>query len=531
MAPDVALAPPGDRTLREELDAQAISAPDRIFCRFGGQALRFGAMDAAVNRIANALLAAGLKPGDRVALMLPGHPDHILCIFALAKIGLVRVPVNTALQGPSLAYPFDAFAVDALIADATHADALAPVLAARPLRHVFWRGGLGGATLQTLLDHPDAAPPPVAPRADDIIAITPSSGTTGAPKGVLKSDRTLRAGPVALLHLTGAQPGETFLFWEAMHHGAGVAVLIAAVFGRLTLGMVDRFSASRFWQQAKELGASRVHYLGSVVPMVLRQPEGPADRDHGVRIAWGGGCPAEVWTPFSQRFGVQIREGYGLSELITFTTLNMTGKVGSVGRPICWYEAMVADAEGNAVPDGETGELCFRAKDPKLGFLGYFRNPEASAATMRGDWFRSGDLARRDADGDYFFLGRAKDSVRRRGINISAWEVERVLLDHPEVEEVAMIGVPSALGEDEIKIFVRRAAGAALDAATLLAWCAPRMPRFQLPRFVAFVEDFPRTPTQRVRKMELSRDTDDCWDLEASGLDPGRKPSTAEARR
>ena len=518
----VAMPGVGDTTLRQVMDAQALSDPDRIYCTFGDQVLRFGALDAAVNRVANALLARGLQPGDRVALMLPSHPDHIICIFALAKVGLVRVPVNTSLVGPSLDYPFEAFAVDALIADAAYHEALAPVLARRALRSVIWRGGVQDG-FGDLLAHPDAAPPPVQPGPDDIIAITPSSGTTGAPKGVLKSDRTLRAGPLAVLRLTEAQPGETLLFWEAMHHGAGVAVLIAAVLGRLQLGMVERFSASRFWQQAAEVGAARVHYLGSVLPMVLKQPEGPADRSHGVRIAWGGGCPPELWRPVQERFGVEIREGYGLSELVTFCTVNMTGKTGSIGRPLSWFEAAVMNAEGQALPPGEVGELCFRAREPGLHFLGYFRNEAATAEAMRDGWFRTGDLARQDEDGDLFFAGRAKDSIRRRGINISAWEVERVLLDHPEVEEAALIGVPSALGEEEIKIFIRRAAGSDLQPEGLLLWCAPRMPRFQLPRYVAFVEDFPRTPTQRIRKLELPRDLEGSWDLEASGLELHRK--------
>lgn len=524
-APSVAMPPVGGTTLRQEMDAQARTDPDRVFCTFGDQVLRFGALDDAVNRVANGLLAQGLRPGDRVALMLPSHPDHIVCIFALAKIGLVRVPVNTSLKGPSLDHPFQAFAVDALIADTAYAEALAPVLARRKLRAVFWRGGTapGQPDFEDLLHHQNRAAPPVQPRPDDIIAITPSSGTTGAPKGVLKSDRTLRAGPLAVLRLTEAEPGDTLLFWEAMHHGAGVAVLIAAVLGRLRLGMVERFSASRFWQQAKTHGATHVHYLGSVLPMVLRQPERREDREHGVRMAWGGGCPAEIWQPFQQRFGVPIREGYGLSELITFCTLNLTGKVGSVGRPLSWFEAMVADEQGCRLPPGEVGELCFRAREPGLHFLGYFRNEAASADAMRDGWFRTGDLARQDADGDLFFAGRVKDSVRRRGINISAWEVERVLLEHPEVEEVGLIGVPSELGDDEIKVFVRRATGATLDAEGLLRWCVPRLPRFQLPRYVAFVDDFPRTPTQRILKRELSRDTTGCWDREASGLDLGRR--------
>jgi crotonobetaine/carnitine-CoA ligase len=502
-----------DVTIRQMLDAEAVAAPDRVYCTFRGEALRFGDLDARVNRIANALLARGLAPGDRVALMLPGHPDHIACIFALAKVGLVRVPVNTALVGASLDHPFEAFAVDVLIADAAYAEALGPVLAKHALGLVVWRGGAEDG-FAALLAHPDAAPPPVQPAPDDIIAITPSSGTTGAPKGVLKSDRALRAGPIALLHLNEARQGDTFLYWEAMHHGAGVAVLIAAVMRRLTLGMVERFSASRFWSDAKAMGAARVHYLGSVLPMVLKQPAGPDDRSHGIPIAWGGGCPTEIWRPFEQRFGVTIREGYGLSELITFTTLNMTGKVGSIGSVMSWYEAAVMDAAGSELPRGEVGELCFRATEPGLHFLGYFRNAKATAESLRDGWFRSGDLARMDAEGDLFFLGRAKDSVRRRGINISAWEVERVILEHPDVEECALVGVPSEIGEDELKIFIRAAAGAVIDPAGLHAWCRPRMPRFQLPRYIALVEDFPRTPTQRIRKLELSKGVAECWDAE-----------------
>ena len=510
----VAMPKLGELTIRQMMDAEAQAMPGRIYCTFKGEALTFGELDSRVNRIANALLAQGLVPGDRVALMLPGHPDHIACIFALAKVGLVRVPVNTSLVGASLEYPFDAFAVDALIADAAYAAALAPVLATRPLKFLAWRGGAADG-LAALLSHPDAAPPAVAPDADSIIAITPSSGTTGAPKGVLKSDRTLRAGPIALLHLNEAREGDTFLFWEALHHGAGVAVLIAAIMRRLTLGMVERFSASRFWSDAKAMGAARVHYLGSVLPMVLKQPVGPDDRTHGIPIAWGGGCPTEIWRPFEDRFGVAIREGYGLSELITFTTLNMTGKVGSIGRVMSWYEAAVMDEEGREVPRGTPGELCFRAREPGLHFLGYFRNETATAECMRDGWFRSGDLARMDAEDDLFFMGRAKDSVRRRGINISAWEVERVILDHPAVEECALIGVPSEIGEDELKIFIRPATDAVIDPAALHAWCAPRLPKFQLPRYIALVADFPRTPTQRIMKRELPKTVTDSWDAEA----------------
>lgn len=513
----------GDKTFRETMDEEALSNPDRVFCTFDGHSITFGALNEQVNRLANALLALGLKKGDHVGIMLPSHPDHIVAIFALAKVGLVRVPVNTSLKGAALDYPFSAFAIDALIADRAYAEPLAPILETYDLKPVVWRSGLpsgvsSGIRYEELIATGDPSAPAVAPGPDDIIAITPSSGTTGAPKGVLKSDRTLRAGPLAVLRLTGAQPGETLLLWESLHHGAGVAVCIAAVLGRLTLGMVERFSASRFWAQAREVGATRVHYLGSVLPMVLKQPESPDDRSHGVTIAWGGGCPQQLWRPVEERFGVEIREGYGLSEMITFCLVNMDGKVGSVGKPLSWFEATVTDKDGNPCPAGEVGELCLRATVPGLHFLGYFRNEKATQESMRGDWFRTGDLVRQDEDGYFYFAGRAKDAVRRRGINISAWEVERVLLDHPAIEEVALIGVPSDLGEDEIKIFVRKAQGTELAPADLMRWCEPRLPHFQWPRYIDFVDEFPRTPTQRIRKRELSRDTAGCWDYEKSGL-------------
>ena len=405
------------------------------------------------------------------------------------------------------------------------------MLAQHQLDLVVWRGTtVGGPNWADLCAHPDASPPPIAPEADDIIAITPSSGTTGAPKGVLKSDRTLRAGPIATRVLTDRQPGDVLLLWEALHHGAGVAVVIGAVLERITLAMVARFSASRFWDDARRYNVTHIHYLGGVLPMLLAQPPRPDDRAHGVRIAWGGGCPSELWAAFEARFGVKIREGYGLSELVTFVLVNADGPLGAIGKALPWYDVRLLDAAGNEVPSGEVGEIAVHAHDSRLGFLGYFRNPEASASAWRElggkRWYMTGDLARRDRDGWFFYAGRSKDSVRRRGINISAWEVERVVNTHPDVEESALVGVPGALGDDELLLYVRPVGGRTLDAGALIRWCVPRLPYFQVPRYVAFVDDFPRTPTQRVRKGELSREVAGVWDREATvRIDPDTSPA------
>ena len=511
----------GDETIRAAMERRARETPDDVYCIFEDRPLTFAAFDTAVNRVANGLLARGLRKGDRVALMLPSHPDHIIAIFALAKIGLVRVPVNVHLKGPALEFLFEQFAPEALIADSEYAPQLIGLLDRQGLELVVWRGTTDASPAWAeLAAHPDPEPPPVAPHPDDIIAITPSSGTTGPPKGVLKSDRALRAGPVATRVLTDRKPGDVLLLWEALHHGAGVAVLIGAVLERITLAMVARFSASRFWDDARHYNVSHIHYLGGVLQMLLAQPVRPDDRAHRVRVAWGGGCPAEVWHRFEARFGVEIREGYGLSEFVTFVLVNSEGPPGAIGKPLPWYEVRLVDPEGHEVQTGEAGEMVVHARDGRLGFLGYFRNPEASAAAWREiagkRWYLTGDLGRQDGDGWFYYAGRSKDSVRRRGINISAWEVERVINEHADVEESALVGVPGELGDDELLIYVRPVSGRTIDPHALIRWCEPRLPYFQVPRYVAFVEDFPRTPTQRVRKGELSREVAGVWDREAA---------------
>ena len=511
----IEMPPVGDATLREIMDGRAATDPGHVFLRFGDTSFTFGEIDAQVNRLANGLLGLGLKPGDRVALMLPSHPDHLVAILALAKVGLVRVPVNTGLKGASLAYPFEAFEPRALIADAQYAEQLDEVGDKAGVEVTVWRGGASDSFAKLLRDGSDS-PPPVAPKADDINALTPSSGTTGPPKGVNKSDRTLRAGPMGTLRLTGAQPGDVFLLWESLHHGAGVAVVIAAILEKLTLAMVEKFSASQFWDQCRRYDVTHIHYLGGVLPMLLKQPARADDRDHNVRIAWGGGCPPEVWDVFSSRFGVEMREGYGLSEMITFVLVNPEGPKFSIGKPLSYFEVKLGDDDGNEVPVGSNGEIMVRSREPGLHFLGYFRNEQAARDSMRCEWFCTGDLARRDAEGFHYFAGRKKDMVRRRGINISAWEVERVIGEHEAVAECALVGVPSELGDDELKIFVRRVEGSALDPRALVEWCKPRMPSFQVPRYVEFIDEFPKTPTQRIRKNELSRSATGAWDAEAA---------------
>jgi crotonobetaine/carnitine-CoA ligase len=276
--------------------------------------------------------------------------------------------------------------------------------------------------------------------------------------------------------------------------------------------MVDRFSASRFWDQAKAAGSTHIHHLGGILQLLLKQPSSPLDRTHGVRIAWGGGCPRDIWEAFQDRFGVQIRECYGMTEASSITTYNDNGVVGAVGKPVPWFDVRLLNAEGRDVPQGERGEIVVTTSLPGAIFTGYFNNPEATAKALRNSALYTGDYGSFDSNGTMYFHGRMTDSVRCRGENVSAWEVEHVAADHPDIEDCAMVGVASDIGEQDIKLFVKRKPGHALEAPALSAWLAARLASYQNPRYLAFVDDFERTASQRIMKHKLSKALDDCWD-------------------
>ncbi len=492
---------------------------DYPYCRQGERVVTVRELDAASNRMASALLAAGLRPGDRVALMLGNSIEHMFLFFALAKIGACQVPINIHLRGEGLDYILGNSECRCLVAEGELHAHLAATLASRPPALVYWRGrpaGAPGRELGSLLAEGDASPIAHRVAPDDLVYICYTSGTTGLPKGVMLTDRMLRVAGWAAGRTCDARQGDVLHMWEPFYHIGGCEVLILAVQHAVTLAMVPRFSVSSFWSEVRRYGATQIHFLGGIMALLLKQPPGPADREHGVRVAWGGGCPEAVWQPFQERFGIPIRECYGMTECASFATLNASGKIGSVGRPLPYFEIRVVDEAGRPLGPGERGEIWIRETVPGVLTKGYWRSPAATAAALADGWLRTGDLGRYDAEGDFTFLGRKKDSLRRRGENISAFEVERIINQHPAVEESAVIGVPSELADEEIKVFLRLKPGQQLAPAELIRWCEPRLAHFQIPRYVAVIDAFPVTPSLRIRKELLPRGVEDSWDREAA---------------
>ena len=536
-------------SLRDLVERRGRDNRDEPFCFFEDAVITFGALDAAVNRIANGLESIGIGPGDRVAVMLPNHPDHIYTVFALAKLGATHVPVNVHVKAAGLRYLLEHSEVRAVVADARYHVELTPAVAgANRIETVVWRGaaplpspsrrgkgspvaGDGNAhSFDELVAATSADPPAIRPEAGHVVAIMYTSGTTGPPKGVMLSDRMCQAAGRTAGLVADVRAGDVLFLWEPFYHIAGLQAVTLCLQQGVSCALVERFSASGFWDQVRRYGATQIHYLGGVLGLLMMQPERADDADNPARIAWGAAAAAELWPRFERRFGVRIHECYGLTEGASFTTINLAGRVGSVGTPVDHFEVAIVDDEDRPLPAGQTGEIVQREREPGLIMKGYFKNPEATRAALRDGWLHTGDLGYRDADGFYYFAGRKKDRLRHRGENVSAWEIERVVSACPGVEECAVIGVPSALGEDDIKLFVRRAEDSPLAPHDVIRWCEERLAYFQVPRYVAFVREFPKTPSERIKKDELPRSVEDCWDLERSG-DHRRRDETRSAAR
>ncbi|MEV0624080.1 AMP-binding protein [Nonomuraea sp. NPDC050404] len=481
--------------------------PGSPYCEFGGSVTTVGELAAHVDAAAARLAARGVRGGDRVAVLLPNHPDHVVVILALIVLRATWLPVNPRLRGAALGHVLRDGDPALILVDRTHAD-----LVGEPGPPVIVRDRAGDRPDLSWLGEPGGPVPAHSAGPEDVVALIYTSGTTGPAKGVQVTDRMLRTSALGVLFTTAPAEGEVFFLWEPLCHVGGAQMLFVPLLRPVSLAMVEKFSASRFWDQVRESGATHVHQLGGILQVLLNRPPSEAEFSHRLRMAWGGGVTTGTWLEAERRFGLRIAECYGQTEASSFLTVNTEGPQAGVGRVLPYLRAAVQDEDGAEVPTGESGEIVVRTAGLPVVTPGYFRDEEKSAAARRGGWWRTGDLGRFDEHGNLHFIGRAVDSVRRRGENVSAWEVETVINTHPAVAESAMIGVPAEIGEQDIKVFIRPATGAGLDAAELIHWCAERLADFQMPRYVAFVADFPRTPSERVIKSRLPRSVEDCFD-------------------
>ncbi|EME22607.1 AMP-dependent synthetase/ligase [Rhodococcus triatomae BKS 15-14] len=499
-----------------------------------GEARTYAELDRAASAVGSALLALGRNFGDSVGIYLSNRIEFLETWMGTARSGLVQVPINTAYKQSFLEHALQHPDVRVLITESNLASALTDLPDVSSLLDAV-----------VFVDHIPADAHSLAPqvltwdslltmgdlnhrfadvRPEDVTAIQLTSGTTGKSKGVVQPH---------LLNIIGAREGATamgttgrdriYTCLPLFHGAAQINIFLRAVYAGATAVIAPKFSASRFWDDIREHRITEFNALGSILPVLLAKPETELDRTHSVERVFAAPAPPEVLYRFEDRFGVRIVEGYGSTEIknVTYNPLN-DRRVGSIGKPTPSTILQIHDDDGKVAPPGAVGEIVYRPRYPHIMLKQYYKDPENTLANMADLWWHTGDLGYQDGDGFFYFVDRKKDALRRRGENISSYEVETVLTSFPGVVEAAAVATPSELGEDEVLVVLQVDEPAAFDLEALFHHCDRLMPHFMVPRFYRLVEAFPRTPTGKIRKVELRESGHNLWDALAHGLVPGR---------
>ncbi|GGV63152.1 ATP-dependent acyl-CoA ligase [Streptomyces longisporoflavus] len=485
------------------VEAAATRHGERVFLTVDGTTRTYAQAREAAATMAGALAARGCRPGDRVAALLPNRVELVDLVLGCAWLGAVVVPLNTALHGRLLRHALGVCEPQFVYVD----EELAGRVRELGCGGEVWVTGTRQAPAPWVVEALDPHPS----RPGDTAAILFTSGTTGPSRGVRCPHAQFvwwGRNVADSLRLTA---DDTLYTCLPLFHTNALNTLAQAMTVGASVVVDRRFSASRHWARAAETGATCVYVLGAMVPMLLAQPPGPGDRAHGAWRGLGPGTPGALWETFRDRFGVTLVDGFGSTETnLVIGSVPEECRSGYMGTVRDGFEARVVEADLSDVPDGTPGELIVRTTREHALATGYV----GEGAPEPGSWRRTGDRVVREPDGWFRFVDRVKDRIRRRGENISSYEVETALRAHPDVAEAAAFPVPSELAEDEVMVAVVPCAGRSLDPAEVARHCAGELPGFAVPRFVDVVGELPLTETGKVRKSLLRERgvTGGTWD-------------------
>jgi crotonobetaine/carnitine-CoA ligase len=533
--PHIPLEDPGDWTLANALRLQATRRPDAVYLDAPDESATwtFAEVLASAEAVASTLLDSGLVSGDRV-LILAGNSSQLMFSWFGAMVGsLVEVPVNTAYEYDFLAHQVRVSQPRAAIIDDIYAQRFVDVAADCTGIGQFWvidNGELDGAlkTLRSngwlaepfddLLTRREVEMPTVNGR--DLGAIFFTSGTTGPSKGVAMSHAQFYFDACENVSLTRLTPDDAYMVTTPLFHGNAqwLAAYPALVAGARFV-LRRKFSASRWVDQVRHSGVTVTNFLGVMMDFVWKQPPRDDDADNPLRCIFAAPTASSILDGFRKRFGVEaFVEVFGLTET-SMPILSPYGEdrpPGAAGLLVSdWFDIQLVDPETDKeVATGEVGEMLVRTKFPWTMSMGYYGMPEKTVEAWRNLWFHSGDALRQDEQGWYYFVDRYKDALRRRGENISSYEIEQALLAHPDILECAVIAAPAAIeaGEDEVMACVVVAGSPA--PRDLWTFCSERVPAFAVPRYIRIISELPRTPSEKVLKAELRQAgiTDDTYD-------------------
>jgi crotonobetaine/carnitine-CoA ligase len=514
------------RTLPALLAARAArngNAPlfsDRTTTWTGAEALDIAA------RRAGALAVQGVKRGDHVALLCGNRSEFMEIVLGCGWLGAVVVPINTASRGLQLEHILRNCGARLLVAQAQLVHAVHALDASDLRLETIWLIG-AGATGAHAARYPEMPLPPrgepleAAELTDgDPFAVLYTSGTSGLSKGVVCPHAQFYWWGRNTARDLGVVAGDVLYTCLPLFHTNALNSFFQALIHDAALVADRRFSASGFFDALVDTRATITFVLGAMVPILLGRPVAANERQHRVRVALAPGVPGHFQQDFTSRCGIALIDGYGSTETnCVISSVLGEQRPGYMGKLSAGFDARVVDEHDRPVPDGEAGELILRADEPFSFASGYLGMAEKTVDAWRNLWFHTGDRVVREADGYYRFVDRQKDAIRRRGENVSSFEVEQVLLSHPAVETAAVFAVKSALAEDEVMAALVLRSGAALEPLELIRYCEPRLPYFAVPRYLDFAQELPKTENGKIQKFKLREQgvTPTTWDLDMSG--------------
>jgi len=504
--------PAGRLTFGELLDRQAEAFGDKPFLWIDDRCITFADARRRAIGAGNSLLALGLEPGDTLALFAGTNPGWVDAFFGAAQIGVRTVPLNLAYRGEYLRNLLAETEAKAILTDETFLPAVQAAADGLDGLRIVMVGDLGGAADDRL-----EGGQPLAWNEPAVVLYT--SGTTGPSKGALLTQHYLLNCADVLNHRYGTTADDVMYAAVPLFHMSG---LMFIVLGSLTSGrssaLDSTFSPTRCWDRVRQYNATQFFGVGPMIVMLWNLPSSPDDSKLPFRVMIGAPIPAELHEPLEQRYDCKVVAGYALSEATPIAThhIDEPRVPGTVGRPVPLFDVQLVDDIDEPVPTGTVGEICVRPRYPHVMFEGYLNRPAETLAQFKNLWFHTGDLGRFDENGMLSWVDRKKDAIRRRGENISSFEVEMAVVRHPAVLECAAHGVPSPLGEEDVKICVVLRPDAKVEPAGLVAHCAEHLPRFAVPRYVEFVPELPKNQVARVLKHQLRERgiTEATWDRE-----------------
>ena len=510
--------------IRNLIDSRAAAAPDEVFVVFDetGEQWTCADLSRRTRSVAAGLQQLGVSQDDVVAVWLPNGPAALLAYTAISYLGAVYTPFNTAYRGGLLEHVIENSGASVMIADGRLLDRLASVEhgGLQVVVAVGESPALGGLRVvpeSTLAVDPESLTElerPIQPWDRHCVIYT--SGTTGPSKGVVTTYVQGYIGITAIPTRRGAR----MMLVGPMFHTSGAAVVHNSLINGGSLVMLKSFSTQSFWPDVRRYQITSGVLVGAMATFLLKQRPATDDRDHPLEQV--------VMMPlsddpraFADRFGVDIYTCFNMTETPTPIVSEVNPSLsGAAGRVRPEFEARLVDTNDIGVPDGDVGELILRCALPWALSTEYYNNPGGTAALWRNGWLHTGDALRRDSEGNYYFVDRIKDAIRRRGENVSSFEVEKELQAHPGVRQAAVVAVPSEHGEDEVLAVLAPVAGVALDFVELIDHLRGRMAHFMIPRYIRLVDDLPATPTNKIEKYRLRAEgvTADTWDREAAGI-------------